>query len=69
MSAKGKIIGGEQEDTILEPTEVKITVCCGDNRLDAEKLGLLIKSRFAELQPPQIVAMVSLLTDLVSDLR
>ena len=56
-------------DYVFNPTEAMITECYSDNRLDQEKLGLLIKARFAALQPSQIVTMTSLLADTVSDLR
>ena len=56
-------------DYVSNPTEAMITECYSDNRLDQEKLGLLIKARFAALQPSQIVTMTSLLADTVSDLR
>ena len=61
--------GDHSVDYVFNPTEAMITECYGDNRLDQEKLGLLIKARFAALQPSQIVTMTSLLADVVSDLR
>jgi hypothetical protein len=56
-------------DYVFDPTEAMITECYGDSRLDQEKLGLLIKARFAALQPSQIVTMTSLLADMASDLK
>jgi hypothetical protein len=56
-------------DYVFNPTEAMITECYGDNRLDQEKLGLLIKAGFAAQQHSQIVTMTSLLADMVSDLK